>query len=294
MKRLIAASASGLAVAILAAACASGHAGSLGPAPKGVPSSSSPRPTTSPNAKPTSSPHPSPTQHPSGGKAFTYQVWFEQNGKLFVTRRTSPFTVAVGRTALTAMLAGPSSAERAAGVATAIPSGSRLLGLTITGGVATVDLSSEFRPAGSVSALSVAQVVYTITQYSNVKLVVLRAGGVDLFETAQTRAGYTDDLPAILVESPLIGAVVSNPVTVSGTANVFEATVSLRILDANGNEIARTFTQATCGTGCRGTFSVAVSYRVSSQQRGTIEVYESSAKDGSPINVVSIPVMLTP
>jgi hypothetical protein len=292
MKRLIAASASGLAVAILAAACASGHAGSLGPAPKGVPSSSSPRPTTSPKATPTSSPHPSP--HPTGGKTFTYQVWFEQNGKLFVTRRTSPFTVAVGRTALTAMLAGPSSAERAAGVATAIPSGSRLLGLTITGGVATVDLSSEFRPAGSVSALSVAQVVYTITQYSNVKLVVLRADGVDLFETAQTRAGYTADLPAILVESPLIGAVVSNPVTVSGTADVFEATVSLRILDANGNEIARTFTQATCGTGCRGTFSVAASYRVSSQQRGTIEVYESSAKVGSPINLVRLPVTLTP
>jgi hypothetical protein len=292
MKRLIAASASALAVAILAAACAAGHAASLGPAPKGGPPSTSPRPTTSPKAKPTTSPHPSPTQHPSGGKTFTYEVWFEQNGKLFVTRRTSPFTVAVGRTALTAMLAGPSLAERAAGVATAIPSGSRLLGLTITGGVATVDLSSEFRPV--VSALGVAQVVYTITQYPNVKLVVLRAGGVDLFETAQTRAGYTADLPAILVESPLIGGVVSSPVTVSGTANVFEATVSLRILDANGNEIARTFTQATCGTGCRGTFSVAMSYRVSSQQRGTIEVYESSARDGSPINVVRIPVTLTP
>jgi hypothetical protein len=292
MKRLMVASASALTVAILAA-CTTGQAASLGPAPRGGPSSSSP-PRSSPSTKPTTSPHPSPTQHPSEGKTFTYQVWFEQNGKLFVTGRTSPFTLAVGKTALTALLAGPSSAERAAGVTTAIPSGSRLLGLTIVGGVATVDLSSEFRSTGGASAPGVAQVVYTITQYSNVKLVVLRAGGLDLFATAQTRAGYTADLPAILVESPLIGAVVSNPVTVSGTANVFEATVSLRILDENGNEIARTFTQATCGTACRGTFSVAVSYRVSSQRRGTIEVYESSAKDGSPINVARIPVTLTP
>lgn len=292
MKRLIVASALALAAAILAAACSSGQAASLGPAPKGGPTSAG-RPSNSPRATPATSPHPSPTQRPSEGRTFTYQVWFEQSGKLFVTRRTSPFTLAVGRTALTAMLSGPSSAERSAAVATAIPSGSRLLGLTILGGVATVDLSSEFRPPGGPSALAVAQVVYTITQYPNVKLVEIRAGGVDLFETAQTRAGYTADLPAILVEGPLIGAVVSNPVTVSGTANVFEATVSLRILDQNGNEIARTFTNASCGTGCRGTFSVAVSYRVPSQQRGTIEVYESSARDGSPINVVRIPVTLT-
>ena len=101
-------------------------------------------------------------------------------------------------------------------------------------------------------------------------------------------------LPAILVESPIIGARVSSPVTVSGTANVFEATVSLRILDENGNEIARTFTTATCGTGCRGDYSVSIPFNVDRQQRGTIEVFESSAKDGSPINLVRIPVTLMP
>jgi hypothetical protein len=81
---------------------------------------------------------------------------------------------------------------------------------------------------------------------------------------------------------------------VSGTANVFEATVSLRILNARGKEIARTFTTATCGTGCRGDYSVSVSYRVDREQAGVIEVFESSAEDGRPINVVRIPVTLTP
>ena len=82
--------------------------------------------------------------------------------------------------------------------------------------------------------------------------------------------------------------------TVTGTANVFEATVTVRVLDANGHEIARAFTQATCGTGCRGAFSLAITYRVSSEQPGVIEAFEQSAKDGSPINVQRIPVTLTP
>jgi hypothetical protein len=81
---------------------------------------------------------------------------------------------------------------------------------------------------------------------------------------------------------------------VSGTADVFEATVSLRILDANGREITRTFTNATCGTGCRGTFSVSIPYSVGSFQDGTIEVFEASARDGSPLHLVRIPVILTP
>ncbi len=95
-------------------------------------------------------------------------------------------------------------------------------------------------------------------------------------------SGY---LPAITVQSPTIGEQVSNAVTVAGTANVFEATVSIRVLDSAGHEIARTFTTATCGTGCRGDYSVAVTYSVPRTQRGVIEVFESSAKDGQPINV---------
>ena len=96
------------------------------------------------------------------------------------------------------------------------------------------------------------------------------------------------------MESPSIGDLIHSPVTVGGTADVFEATVSVRILDGSGNEIAHTFTQATCGTGCRGDYSTAVSYDVGSEQQGTVEVFETSAKDGSRINVVDIPVTLTP
>jgi hypothetical protein len=87
---------------------------------------------------------------------------------------------------------------------------------------------------------------------------------------------------------------VTSPVTVSGTADVFEATVSVRILDSAGHEIARTFTTASCGTGCRGDYSVTIPYSVPRTAPGTIEVFESSAKDGLPVNVQLIPVTLAP
>ncbi len=101
-------------------------------------------------------------------------------------------------------------------------------------------------------------------------------------------------LPPIAVDSPSIGQQVSSPVRVSGTANVFEGTVNVRILDANGHELARAFTTATCGTGCRGDYSVSVRFHVDRQQAGTVEVLDYSAKDGTPENVVSIPVILVP
>ncbi len=98
--------------------------------------------------------------------------------------------------------------------------------------------------------------------------------------------------PAIVVTSPRSGDEVSSPVSIEGNADVFEATVSIDILDSAEKPIVRTFTTASCGTGCRGTFSKAVSFTVDTTQPGTIRVYESSAEDGKPIHVVDIPVTL--
>jgi hypothetical protein len=231
------------------------------------------------------------------------QTWFSRNGKLFVTQRTVPATTGVGRAALDRLLTGPSAAEGAAGLRSQIPAGTTLRGLRISAGIATADLSSSFESAASPSAmpLRLGQVVYTLTQFPTVTGVRFSIngqaktliGGVPV-QSPQTRAMYNGYLPAITVRSPVIGAPVTSPVAVSGTANVFEATVSVRILDSAGREIARTFTTASCGTGCRGDYSVTVSYSVLRTQPGTIEVFESSAKDGQPINVQLIPVTLAP
>jgi immunoglobulin-like protein involved in spore germination len=104
-----------------------------------------------------------------------------------------------------------------------------------------------------------------------------------------------DELPAILVESPSAGATVSSPVVVSGSANVFEANVTVRILGADGKELAETFTTATCGSGCRGDFSVPVPFSVQTAQPGTIVVHDDDAAGtGRPPHLVRVPVSLAP
>jgi hypothetical protein len=104
----------------------------------------------------------------------------------------------------------------------------------------------------------------------------------------------TAELPPIAVALPQSGMLVSSPVTITGIADVFEATVSIRVLDANGDIVAETFAMATCGTGCRGDFSTQIEVPIDAEQPGTVQVFESSAKDGSMINTVDIPVTLVP
>jgi hypothetical protein len=290
MKRLIALAAT---LAALTTACAETGAQPLGPAPGN--GSGSPSPIGSPTMSPSTSPDPA--------RSMTYELWFNYDGSLFVTHRTEPFTPGVGHRAIEALLDGPTAAERAAQVGTSINAGTRLLDLTIDDSVATVDLDETFIAQETLTSVvgSLAQVVYTLTQFDSVKGVVFEVEGMPLFEyfgdpgsDVQRRADFADQLPFILVEAPGVGERISSPVTIAGTSDVFEAVVSIEILDENGDTVASTFTMATCGTGCRGSYTTDVEYSIETRQPGTIRVYEVSAMDGSPIHIVEIPVMLTP
>jgi germination protein M len=235
-----------------------------------------------------------------------YQVWFAQGENLFVTYRTQEATRGVGAAAMGALLAGPSEFEQGYGLTSAIPDGTQLLGLSIADGVAHVDLTSEYESGGGTLSMSVrlAQVVYTLTQFPTVQGVVFSLDGEPVevlggegivIDHPLTRKDYRDLLPAILVTKPALGEEVGNPLVVRGTANVFEANVTVEILDASGKQIAQTFTTATCGTGCRGTFRLSVPYTVDEQQEGTLVVHDDDAAGtGHPPHEVRIPVTLTP
>jgi hypothetical protein len=101
-------------------------------------------------------------------------------------------------------------------------------------------------------------------------------------------------IAAISVTAPVPGETITSPVTISGTADVFEAVVSYRILDAHGTVVSEGTTMATCGSGCRGAFSVRARFTVAHQQPGTIQVFEVSTKDGSDTQLVEVPVTLAP
>ncbi|MEV5766883.1 Gmad2 immunoglobulin-like domain-containing protein [Micromonospora sp. NPDC052213] len=283
-----------LAAALLPAGCAAPRSGSLGPAPTApppvaTPSASAPPPSSTaapPTAGPVRSPTPAATAAaPTRAQTVTVELWYVRDGRLAPTRRTRPATVATSRLALTELAAGPTPAEAATGLTTLLPAGGEVT--RIADGVATVAPA----PAGGdapTRRLREAQVVYTLTQFPTVERVRLAAG------PPVGRADYADLLPPVVVTGPTIGARVGSPVTVTGSADVFEATVTVRVLDAAGRTVATTFTTATCGTGCRGDFRVTVAYRVQREQPGTIEAYEVSAADGTRRHVVAVPVTLTP
>jgi hypothetical protein len=220
--------------------------------------------------------------------------------------RVVPKSVAVAATAMNALLAGPTSAE--AGdrtISSAIPDGARLLGVSIKNGVATVDLSTEFDSGGGTASMQyrLAQVVYTLTQFTTVKSVVFQIEGqtVTVFggegivlDGPVGRADYYDQLPSIFVDRPAYGAAIDNPGRVTGNANVFEAQFRVAILDASRKTLVDEPVMASCGTGCRGTFAVTLSYTVGKAQWGTLRVYDPSEKDGTPEDVRDYPVWLTP
>jgi hypothetical protein len=192
-----------------------------------------------------------------------------------------------------ALLAGPP-----VGLTTAIPDGTRLLGLSIADGVATVDLSGEFGSGGgSASVLArLAQVVYTLTQFPSVESVSFRLDGKPVstlggegvvLDRPQTRADYEDQTPIILVETPVPGDTVSSPVRLAGTSNVFEANMHLDVYQGD-TKLVDTFVTASSGSGDRGTFETTVPLDVSGPVR--IVLYAPSAEDGTPQHQVDVPI----
>jgi hypothetical protein len=308
------------AVAVIAACSpASGQLGTVPPAssaPEPSVAQGSPditpepsdEPTDQPSAAPTGSDTPGSSQSPAGTTVVRAYFWLggrEGSAGLVAVLREVPGTTAVARAAMNALLDGPSSAEAGRSISTAVPDGSQLLGLSIKDGVATVDLSSEFESGGgSASVLTrLGQVVYTLTQFPSVKSVVFQIEGETrsvfssegvVLDGPVGRSDYVQLLPAIWVDRPAFGAAIGNPAHVTGSADVFEATFRISILDGSGKVIADQQVMATCGTGCRGTFDTSIAYDVAKAQYGTLHAYEPSAKDGSPVNVRDYRVWLTP
>lgn len=269
--------------------------------------SGSPVPTTPPSAGPIPTPAPSSTGS-TIVRAYFYLGSFVDDPGLVPVLREIPSTKAVATAAMEALLAGPSPAELGARPAmyTAVPAGTRLLGLRIEDRIAIVNLSREFESGGGSMSIfgRLAQVVYTLTQFPTVDgvsfeldgtpVTVFSGEGVILDEPV-SREDYRDDqLPEIFVDRPAWGAAASNPARITGLTRVFEATFQAQLIDAQGAVIADETVTATCGTGCWGTFDVTLRYDVSRSQWGTLRVLEYSAQDGRPVNVRDYPVWLTP
>jgi germination protein M len=300
MKHLVA-----LAAILLAcAACGADTATVVSSVPPGSQGSSVPA-TTEP-APGSSAPAPGSSEQPPPANPVEVQTWFTRGESLWYSKSLVEKRPGIGTEAVNALVAGPRQVLRAGGVSTTVPGGTRLLGLNIAGGIATVDMSSEFAAGGGVLSerMRLAQLVYTLTQFPSVKGVRLRLDGKDttvfsgdgiVLPDPMRRSSFADLLPAIVVETPGIGDLVAGPIVVKGTANVFEANVSVEIVSGNGKVLARTFTTATCGTGCRGRYQVTLDYTPKRLQDVTLLVHDDDAAGtGTPPHQVAIPIILKP
>lgn len=106
----------------------------------------------------------------------------------------------------------------------------------------------------------------------------------------QTEEQQIAEEPNIVVFNPKENAKVSSPFDLEGKARVFENVVSIRLKDEDGKILYEGITNAQSpDMGKFGLFQEEITY-ATAQVKGTLEVFESSAKDGSDINKVIIPV----
>jgi spore germination protein GerM len=185
------------------------------------------------------------------------------------------------------------------GFESSIPDPVEVVSVTRADQIVTVDMNEPFLDgAGGLLAdmTMLNQLIFTAGEGEEISEVLFTVGGqpvtafgsegLDLSQPVG-RDAFLDQLNSVNLDSALSGSGAS-PLAVTGFANVFEATVSLEVLDAGGTVVHEDFTTATCGTGCWGAFSFSVAYPFSGGE--TVRVFWHSAEDGSPSDVVSVPV----
>ncbi|HEX2153013.1 MAG TPA: GerMN domain-containing protein [Acidimicrobiia bacterium] len=230
--------------------------------------------------------------------------------------RTGPFvapvhrrvaeTVAVAEASIEALLAGPTSDESSSipAVSTEIPAGTELNSIDIDGEVATVDLSSEFASEEDSESASrrVAQVVFTLTRFDSISSVTIRQDGTAVstrtdngafVDRPVTRDDYLDFQASISLEEPTYGGPAPDPLRVTGTAAVFEATFQFALTDGDGVIIEEGFAMSASGVGWA-PFDFTIDYDVDQPQRGALIVWVDSAADGSRVDIREYPVFLEP
>ena len=269
--------------------------GACGPATQSPPSTTTAPSTTGPSNRP-------PTSVPPASTA-DVRVYFLRGDEIDVAHRTVSATPRIATAAMTELLAGPTPADVASGLASAIPAGTRLLGLSIADGTATVDLAEAFAGGGGSLSMAarLAQVTYTLTQFPTVEGVVFRLDGQPLtvlggegivIDRPASRSSFEALAPAILAEFPGRGWAVQSPLRASGTANVFEGQFQVELTDTAGRVLAHQIVHARSGTGTRGEFTTDVSYTAPTSGPGTLTLFDTSHKDGTRIDAVQIPLEL--
>lgn len=164
--------------------------------------------------------------------------------------------------------------------------------VTRAGATATVTFATGPALGGATPAVAVQQVVYTVTAADTaVTKVRVVAPGLPaaLTATAVGRGSQLDLLAPVWLLDPADGGAAGTRMTVSGTASVFEATVTVEVRRGS-SVVARTVATASVGAPGRGDWTATMSVPAGDY---VIAAYEASGKDGSPVGVDTKRVTVT-
>ena len=219
--------------------------------------------------------HPTTAPTTTAAQQHALELYFLSGNALTPAHVSVPDTAAIATAALQRLFAGPPQ-----GVRTAIPAGTRLESIAVSGGRATIRLSTDH-----LTHTAEGQIVYTLTQFSTITSV---DGGP--FAAPAGRADFDDLTPraAIYVSAPERDSTVSSPIHASGTADVFEGSLAVDVW-SGGKRIRTQSIQATSGTGTRGTWSATIAVPSSPAK---LVFYEPSAENGQPLHATTVEVTI--
>jgi spore germination protein GerM len=210
----------------------------------------------------------------------------------------------VAASAVTELLAGT---PRYLGAARPFPSGTRLLGLGLHGGTATVNLSRQALGGASGDGYALQALVWTVTQVPRVKRVVVEVegrttgvlGGQPLSRLLGLGAGGRElvrdrgaRLAPILLAEPLPrGAADGGRLVAKGQARVATGPVGLRLHDLDGRVVSQSYaTLPSSGPGWAA-FSGALTFvPPRTPQLWTVEAFLASPTDASVTYWVAVPI----
>ncbi|NBJ14673.1 MAG: spore gernimation protein [Dehalobacter sp. 4CP] len=250
-------------------------------------------------------PEPSPEPEPPAVETMKVAVYYlkDSNNEMYLVREVHeiPKSTGVARAALEELING---IPVTTGAFKVLPANTKILEVNIENGLATIDFSEEVLHANvgaSGETLGIASIVNTLTEFPTIKKVQFIVNGkaengmdwwghVGLSEQPFARDLSSVYEPAIWVTAPVDGQTITSPLKITGNARVFEAVVSYRLRDAQGNILAEGNTMAAAGAPGRGDFEASLTFKPLAAGSGQLEVFESSMKDGSDLNKVIIPV----
>lgn len=211
-----------------------------------------------------------------------------------------PYTKGVAAAALRELINGIVSTPGAARV---LPPNTRILNITIHDGLAVVDFSAEVLNANAgafLEVLGIQSIVDTLTEFPTIDKVSFTVEGklderamnwwghVGLYEQPFRRDLSMVYEPVIWVTAPVEGQIVNSPLTVGGSARVFEGAVCARVLNADGRILGARCATASEGAPGRGSFSLTLPFNRPDTNKLVLEVFWPDARDGTDRDKVNI------